>query len=166
MLDIRAYHHRPDLANHAERILDYHRRGGRVVTFYHKPREWNARKGKPLLAPFGLEIGNQRVSQEDAAVEFIDAEHPLLTRPFRIGAADFDGWVQERGLNFPKTRDPEWQALLRMHDRGEKPLDAGLLFVQDGETSGGYVYCSLALYRQLRKAHAGAARLLLNMITP
>src|SRR5690606_22339392 len=93
ILDIRAYSHRPDLASHRERILAFCRAGGRVVAFYHKEREWNERPGKPLLAPFELEVGRERVSEEDAPIVLLERDHPLWRRPFAIGVEDFEGWV-------------------------------------------------------------------------
>jgi LmbE family N-acetylglucosaminyl deacetylase len=163
LLDIRAYHHRPELAEVRDRLLQFCRSGGRVVAMYHKSGEWNERAGHPLLAPFPLAVGGDRVTEEDAAVTFLQPEHRLLQVPHVITAADFDGWVQERGLNFPKTWDPGWTPLLAMKDSGEeKVLESALLHTRYGQ--GDFVYCSLALYRQLRVGNAGAARLLVNLL--
>jgi hypothetical protein len=163
LLDMRTYHHRPELAEVRDRLLQYCRTGGRVVSMYHKPREWNERAGHPLLAPFALTIGNDRVTEEDASVVFLQPEHRLLRYPHTIGEADFADWVQERGLNFPKAWDPAWTPLLAMKDSGdEQPHEGALLYTQYGR--GDFVYCSLALYRQLRSGNAGAARLLINLL--
>jgi LmbE family N-acetylglucosaminyl deacetylase len=163
LLDIRAYHHRPELAEVRERLLQFCRGGGRVVAMYHKPGEWNEKKGHPLLAPFPMVVGDERITEEDAAVQRLLPEHRLLRYPHAIGDADFAGWVQERGLNFPKTWDPAWAPLLAMRDRGEdKDLQGALLHTQYGR--GDFVYCSLALYRQLRAGNPGAARLLVNLL--
>ncbi len=163
LLDIRAYHHRPELAEVRDRLLQFVRGGGRVVAMYHKPGEWNERKGHPQLAPFPLVVGEGRVTEEDAAVTLLAPQHRLLQHPHAIVPADFDGWVQERGLNFPKTWDAAWTPLLAMKDTGEeKPLDGSLLHTQYGR--GDFIYCSLALYRQLRTGNAGAARILVNLL--
>jgi LmbE family N-acetylglucosaminyl deacetylase len=163
LLDIRAYHHRPELEEVRERVLQYCRAGGRVVAMYHKPGEWNERKGHPLLAPFPLHVANERVTEEDAAVEFLQPQHRLMHYPHKLGAADFDGWVQERGLNFPDKWDPAWTPMLSMRDRGDEQSHQGaLLYTQYGR--GDYVYCSLVLYRQLRVGNEGAARLLVNLL--
>ncbi|MBK8974727.1 MAG: PIG-L family deacetylase [Planctomycetes bacterium] len=162
VLDIRACYHRPDLQGHRERLLRYCRAGGRILALYHKEAEWNEAPGRPALAPFELQIGGARVSEEDAPVAILAPAHPLLSAPFAIGIDDFDGWVQERGLNFPSARDPAWVPLLEMHDAGEPPLDGALLAARYGR--GEFVYCSLALYRQLRIAHAGAARLFVDLL--
>jgi hypothetical protein len=49
-----------------------------------------------------------------------------------------------------------------MADSGEKPQDGALLVARHGD--GELVYCSLALYRQWRIGHAGALRLLVNLL--
>jgi hypothetical protein len=164
LLDIRAYFHRPELAELHDRLLQYCRGGGRVVAMYHKPAEWNERAGHPLLAPFPMTVADERVTDENAPVTFLHPEHALLRFPHVLGAADFAGWVQERGLNFPKTWDPAWTPLLSMKDASdEKAHEGALLYTQYGR--GDFVYCSLALYRQLRIGNPGAARLLVNLLS-
>lgn len=164
VLDIRAYHHRGAfLKRNRDAILAYCKAGGRIVCFYHKPYEWNPTAQKLALSPFEILVGTQRVCEERAAVEFVDSKHRILNYPNRLGPQDFEGWVQERGLNFPMKWAKEWTPLLRMHDTGENPLDGSLLYAKDGE--GDYLYCSLALYRQLARGHPGAARILVNLLS-
>lgn len=163
LLDIRAYFHRPELAEMRDRLLQFVGAGGRVVAMYHKPGEWNERAARPQLAPFSLTIGSDRITEEDAAVVLLQPEHRLMSHPHSIGPADFAGWVQERGLNFPSKWDVGWVPLLEMKDSDdEKPLQGALLYTQYGR--GDFVYCSLALYRQLRVGNEGAVRLLLNLL--
>jgi len=163
LLDMRAYHHRPELAEVRDRILQFCRAGGRVVSMYHKPGEWNQRAGHPLLAPFPVSVGRGRVTEEDAPITMLAPGHRLWTYPHEIDEQDFAGWVQERGLNFPSKWDQAWTPLIEMKDRGDKkPHQGALLYTQYGR--GDFVYCSLVLYRQLRTGHAGAARLLVNLL--
>ena len=163
LLDMRSYHHVPELAEHRDRILQFCRAGGRVVSMYHKPGEWNERAGHPQLAPFALTIGNDRATEEDAEVVMLQPEHPIWQRPHAISVQDFAGWVQERGLNFPSKWDSAWTPLLELKDSAdEKSTQGALLYTQYGR--GDFVYCSLVLYRQLRNGHAGAARLLVNLL--
>ncbi|MEZ6037974.1 MAG: PIG-L family deacetylase [Planctomycetota bacterium] len=163
LLDIRAYHHRPELAEVRDRLLQYCRGGGRIVAMYHKPGEWNDRDGHPMLAPFALVVGNDRVTEEDAPVTVLHPEHRLMSWPHTIGDEEFAGWVQERGLNFPKTWDPAWTPLLSMKDSSDPaPYEGALLHTQYGK--GDFVYCSLALYRQLRIGNPGSVRLLVNLL--
>lgn len=163
LLDMRSYHHVPELAEHRDRILQFCRAGGRVVAMYHKPGEWNERAGHPLLAPFPLTVGNDRITEEGSMVTMLQPEHRLWRQPHAITAVDFEGWVQERGLNFPSKWDPAWTPLLELKDSSdEKPSQGALLYTQYGR--GDFVYCSLVLYRQLRGGHPGAARLLVNLL--
>lgn len=163
LLDIRVNYHRPDLAEMRGRILEFCRAGGRVVVMYHKPGEWDARDADQSLAPFPFTVGRERVTEEDAEVTFLQPDHRLMRHPHTITAGDFEGWVQERGLNFPTRWDTAWTPLLEMKDSGEKKASRGaLLYTEYGK--GDYVYCSLAIYRQLRVGNAGAARLLVNLL--
>jgi hypothetical protein len=163
LLDIRAYHHMPELAEHRDRILQFCRAGGRVVAMYHKPGEWNERAGHPLLAPFAMTVGEGRITEQDSPITMLQPEHRLWRSPHAITPNDFVGWVQERGLNFPSKWDTAWTPLLQLKDSGdEKAVDGALLYTQYGR--GDFVYCSLALYRQLRAGNAGAARLLVNLL--
>lgn len=164
LLDMRAYHHRPELAEYRDRLLQFCRAGGRIVSMYHKEREWNERPGHPLLSPFPLTVGADRITEEDSPVTMLLPEHRLWHQPHQITAADFAGWVQERGLNFPSKWDPAWAPLLQLQDSGDaEPLLGALLYTRYGR--GDFVYCSLVLYRQLRQGHAGAARLLVNLLS-
>ena len=88
--------------------------------------------------------------------------HPALSRPNRIEAADWDGWVQERGLYFARSWAPTWIPLLSMADRGEAPLHGALLVAPVGR--GLCVYTGLSFFRQLPAAVPGATRLFLNLL--
>lgn len=163
LIDMRACHHRPELAEVRDRILAWCRAGGRVVVLYHKPGEWNERPGRPLLAPFPLVVGDERACEERQPVVILDPSHRLFTHPHDIGAADFESWVQERGLNFPSKWDIAWTPLLELKDASDKAPSRGAL-LHTGYGRGEFVYCSLALYRQLRVGNRGAARILVNLL--
>ena len=87
----------------------------------------------------------------------------MLSRPNRIGAADFDGWIEQRGSKFFATWDPQYTPLLSTHDRGQPPQRGGLLHARYGK--GHYTYMAYALHRQLPAGVAGAYRLLANLIS-
>ena len=70
-----------------------------------------------------------------------------MTTPNRLTPADFDGWVQERGLYFPNEWDNAFTPLFSANDPGEAPLRGGLLVAKYGQ--GYYVYTGLAFFRQL-----------------
>ncbi|HHI80916.1 MAG TPA: PIG-L family deacetylase [Planctomycetes bacterium] len=180
LVDSRALLLRPDLRPQIPRLLRFVEEGGHLVVLYHKPSEFNEESLGTLLAPFPLVLGKGRITREDAVVHTLLKKHPLLTRPNPIEARDWDGWVQERGLYFPeeKKTDVHYERLLMIQEPEMRelpelpqglnidrtPRTGALLAARSGR--GSYVYCALVLHRQLRALKAGAARLLLNLITP
>jgi LmbE family N-acetylglucosaminyl deacetylase len=140
------------------RLLDYARRGGRLIVQY---QQYQFVRGG--FAPFPLTIArpHDRVTDEAAPVTELDPASPLFHRPNDIGAADWDGWVQERGLYFAHTWDPAYHPMLEMGDNGEK-LRGGLLVAKLGR--GLYVYTGLAFFRQLPANVPGAYRLFANLL--
>lgn len=165
IIDNRGYQAHPELVAANARLLDYVRAGGTLVVFYHRTNEWNPdpQRGRPQLAPYPLTLGNARVTQEDAPVTFTEAEHPLLRWPNQITAEDFRGWIQERGLYYPKEWDAHYSAPLATSDAGEPALRGGLLAADYG--GGRYIYTSMVWYRQLRAGVPGAYRMFANIIS-
>ena len=157
IVDMRAYQYRPDLVAANAALLSYVYQGGTVIVMYQKTFEWS-----PRFAPYSIEIGRNRVTREDAPVRHLLPKHPLFTTPNQITAADWEGWVQERGLYFAASWDARYTPLLEMQDPGEA-IPPGALLVA-GHGNGTYVYCALALYRQLRELHPGALRLFANLL--
>ncbi len=165
IIDNRGYQAHPKLMASNSDLLNYVREGGTLIVFYHKTDEWNPdpAKGRPQLAPFPIILGNERVTQETAPVKFLEPKHRMLNFPNRITRADFDRWIQERGLYFPKEWDPKYHALFETLDEGESPLKGGLLAAKYGR--GNYIYSSLVWYRQLGAGIPGAYRMFANMIS-
>jgi len=87
---------------------------------------------------------------------------PALSFPNRITAADFDGWVQERGLYMPRTFDARYRPVLAMNDPGEPANRGGILVTPYGR--GMYIYTTLAFFRQLPAGVSGGARLFVNLL--
>ena len=85
--------------------------------------------------------------------------------PFLIPDAVSARWAKRREewTGARKTWDENWVPMMEMSDAGENPLQGGLLYAEYGQ--GDYVYCSLAIYRQLRLGNPGAARILVNLLT-
>ena len=71
------------------------------------------------IGPYPFKLSRDRVSVEDAPVEILKTDHPVLNYPHRINLADFDGWIQERGLYFPGEWDKKYDALISSHDPNE-----------------------------------------------
>jgi hypothetical protein len=116
---------------------------------------------KPPYAP-SLLGGHDRVTDERAPVTVLRADDPVLRLPNRIGPADWDGWVQERGLYFAREWGPAFRPVVAMHDPGEPPRDGGLLVARVGK--GAYVYTGLSFFRQLPAGVPGAFRLFANLL--
>jgi LmbE family N-acetylglucosaminyl deacetylase len=165
IIDNRGYQAHPELVAANARLLEYVRAGGTLVVFYHKTGEWNpdAKKNRPQLAPYPIILNSERVTDETAPITFTEPQSALLNFPNKITAEDFAGWIQERGLYYPKEWDAHYSAPLAMSDAGEAPLRGGLLAADYGR--GRYIYTSLVWYRQLRAGVPGAYRVFANMIS-
>lgn len=165
IIDNRGYEAHPELIAANSRLLEFANAGGTLIVFYHKPNEWNpdASRSRPQLAPFPIVLGDERATDENAPVKFLQPRHPLLNLPNRITPADFANWIQERGLYYPKEWDPHYSALFSTNDPGEAPLNGGLLVAPYGK--GNYIYTSMVWYRQLRGGVPGAYRMFANMIS-
>ena len=88
---------------------------------------------------------------------------PLLSWPNKLSAHDFDHWVEERGHGFASEWSKDYQPLLETHDLEQDPQQGGLLLAPVGK--GAYIYCALALYRQLPDGVPGSYRLLANLVS-
>jgi LmbE family N-acetylglucosaminyl deacetylase len=165
IIDNRGYEAHPGLIAATPRLHEFVENGGNLIVFYHKDNEWNPdeRRGRPQLAPYSIILDDERVTDETAPIRFLQPHHQLLTTPNRITRADFDNWIQERGLYYPKEWDARYTALFSTHDPGEKPLTGGLLVGRYGK--GTYIYTSMVWYRQLRAGVPGAYRMFANMIS-
>jgi len=104
-----------------------------------------------------------RITDENAAVTFLQPNDSLLNTPNKITQSDFAGWVQERGLYFWSQIDAKYTPLLAMHDPGEPDLNGGLVYARYGK--GMYIYTGLAFFRQLPEGVPGAYRLFVNLLS-
>jgi LmbE family N-acetylglucosaminyl deacetylase len=161
VVGVRAYELRPELASANKRLLDYVSAGGTLVVQYNRDFIWN----KFLPAPYHATIGNPtpRITDETAEVKFLKPDDPLLNTPNKITAADFQNWVQERGLYYWSDFDAKYTPLLSMHDPGEKDLTGGLVYTPIGK--GVYIYTGLAFFRELPEGVPGAYRLFVNLLS-
>jgi LmbE family N-acetylglucosaminyl deacetylase len=155
---VRAYNTRKRLKLAQPKLLDYVNNGGTLVVQYNTLQE--------LLidspGPYPFKITSDRVTVEEAPVRFVHPDHPLLITPNKITAADFNGWVQERGLYFTNNWDPRYQTVLATNDPGESEKEGGELYARYGK--GVYIYTSYSWFRQLPAGVAGAYRLFANLV--
>ena len=68
------------------RLLKYVEDGGTLLVFYHKTNEWNPdeRRTRPQLAPYPIILSDDRVTDEEAPITFLQPRHPLLNFPNKI----------------------------------------------------------------------------------
>jgi len=164
VIGVRAFNERRDLEANLPGLFAWVEAGGTVIVQYNRP-SGNLRGP---LAPYELSIAGSapalRVTDETAPVTFVAPDHPALNVPNKIGPADFDGWVQERGAYFPSSWDKvHFKTILAMSDPGEKQPDSSVLVAQHGQ--GYYVYTGVAFFRQLPAGVPGAYRLFANLVS-
>ena len=159
LIGIRAYAVRQDLISYNGRLLDYVHKGGNLIVQYQTP-EFDAAPFGPY--PYTMGRRPEEVSEEDAQVTILMPENPIFQHPNQITAADFDGWVEERGSKFLTEWDANYQALLTCNDREQEPQHGGFLSAKYGQ--GTYTYAAYAFYRQLPAGVAGAYKLFINML--
>lgn len=155
----RAYETEPALVANNERLLAYARAGGLVIVQY---QQYQFVDGHYAPYPLSIARPHDRVTDETAPVTALAPDHPLFHTPNEIGPADWDGWVQERGLYFAGTWDSTYVPLIESQDPGEPPLRGGVLVAPVGR--GTYVYTGLSFFRQLPAGVPGAYRLFLNLL--
>ena len=157
-IGIRAYNKIKNLKLYNEYLFNYAEQGGTLITQYNTSR----RLDFDDLAPYPIKLSRKRVTDEYAEVRILKPDHKVMNFPNKIGSADFDNWVQERGLYFPEEWDPQYEAILSCNDKGEDPLDGSLLIAPHGE--GYFVYSSISWFRELPAGVPGAYRLFANIL--
>jgi len=159
VIGVRAFNVRTNLTAHLPGLFAYVEAGGTVVAQYNRPSNSSDFK----VAPYDLHVSQDRITDETAEMTFLAPDHPVLNTPNKITAADFAGWVQERGIYFPDTWDEHFTPILACHDPGEAPLKGSLLVARYGK--GYYVYTGLVFFRELPAGVPGAYRLFANLIS-
>jgi hypothetical protein len=171
---IRAYETRSDLRSSHGRLIRWVEAGGQLVVQYNRaafnrlaPEAPAPSAGEPSpYVPFPALVTSERISDETAPLRLLAPSHPLLSQPNRISHADWEGWVQERGIQLLAVRDSRYAELLAATDPfpynpGEKQ---GLL-VEAKVGKGTWTYVGLALFRQIPAGVPGGWRLLANLVS-
>ncbi len=172
---IRAYETRGDLRSVHPRLMSWVEGGGHLVVQYNRAtfnqvspqrtRERSTAKTSPFV-PYPAVTGRDRITDETAPLRALVPEHPLLTTPNRIEAADWDGWVQERGTYFLDVRDPRYVQLLAGADPFEKNAGEKQGILVDASVGKGtWTYVGLVLFRQVPAGVPGGWRLLANLVS-
>lgn len=159
VLGVRTYAARPELRTYNNRLLDYVRNGGVVIVQYNTP-QYDHNYGP---YPYTLSGDPEKVVDETSAVQILAPDNPVFNWPNKITTHDFHGWAEERGHDFMRSWDPQWEALVETHDPDQAPQKGGWLYARYGK--GVYMYVAYALYRQLPEGVPGAYRLFANMLS-
>ncbi|MGB0166914.1 MAG: PIG-L family deacetylase, partial [Luteibaculum sp.] len=114
---IRAYNTQEWLAKKSEDLWDYAKNGGNVLVQYNTLNFLSEIKAP--IAPTNLEIGRDRVTDENAEIKLLQPKHPIFNSPNKLEAQDFDNWVQERGLYFASAWSEDFEPLLEIKDPNE-----------------------------------------------
>ena len=162
IVGIRAYNTEEYLKFFQEKLMEYVKNGGNMVTQYQTNAFYGVSKVKET-GPFPFAIGRGRVTDETAEMKIIKPEHPLMNTPNKITAKDFEGWVQERGLYFSDKWSDKYETIFSIKDANETEQEGSLLYAKYGK--GNFIFTGLAFFRELPAGVPGAYRLFANMIS-
>jgi len=157
---VRAYNIHEYLSAKYDALMAYVQQGGNLIVQYNTNNQIGPVKAK--IGPYPFTITRTRVTEEDAAVNFLLPQHPVLNTPNKITAKDFENWIQERSIYHAEGLDPAFAAPLGMHDQGEKENNGSLVIAPHGK--GNFVYTGLVFFRELPAGVPGAYRLMANLI--
>ena len=161
VVGFRAYELRPAVLRSNGRLLDYVKDGGTLVVQYQR----NFAGGAFTVAPFPASMpdATSRVTDAQSPVRFLAPDSPLLNFPNKITSADFEGWVQERGIYFWSDFDSKYTPVLGLTDHEEPETKGSLVYARDGK--GVYIFTGLSFFRELPAGVPGAYRLLVNLLS-
>ncbi|MDG1331726.1 MAG: PIG-L family deacetylase [Crocinitomicaceae bacterium] len=160
VLGIRIYNVHPELFNYTNQLNSYVENGGNLVMQYNTASR-SIREKK--FGPVPFELSRNRVTEEDAVVTFLAPDHQIMTSPNAITKADFDNWVQERGLYFANNWDENYTPLFSWADKGEDAQTGALIVTKYGK--GQFVYSGISFFRELPNGVIGAYRLFANILS-
>lgn len=156
---IRAYNTRERLKYAQPILMQFVKDGGTYITQYNTSSDVLVDE----IGPYPFRTGRERITDENAHINFINPDHRLLNFPNKITENDFEGWVQERGLYFANDWDPKYETVISGSDPGEKELKGAELFTKYGK--GIFIFSGISWFRELPAGVPGAYRLFVNMIS-
>lgn len=159
IVGIRAYNTNDWMKYQQAKLLKYVEEGGTMIVQYNTSRGLVTSD----LGPYPMKLSRDRVSVEEAPVKILAPDHAVMNEPNPITLADFDGWIQERGLYFPNEWDDRYTPILSSNDPGEPARDGGLLVAAYGQ--GHYVYSGYSWFRELPAGVPGAYKIFANLVS-
>ncbi|MGF2411345.1 PIG-L family deacetylase [Ferruginibacter sp.] len=157
---VRTYNTNEWMNNVYDVLMKYVKEGGVLFTQYNTSNQIGPVRAK--IAPYPFTISRNRITDEEAKVNFLIPEHKALNHPNKITAKDFDGWIQERSIYNAENVDTAYRKILSMKDPGENEQEGSLIIANYGK--GRFVYTGLVFFRELPAGVPGAYRLFANLI--
>ena len=158
VVGIRAFNTKEALITKNQLLFDYAQNGGTVIVQYQTNQNLKTKE----IAPYSIQLGATRITDENAEVQFPNPKAAVLNRPFKISQDNFKDWVQEQGLYYANEFSKEFTPIISAHDFNEKNTNGSLLVAPYGK--GYYVYTGLSFFRQLPAGNMGALELFTNLI--
>ncbi|MDP4687225.1 MAG: LmbE family protein, partial [Salibacteraceae bacterium] len=155
---IRAFNTSTEVKTYHQLLMDYVKVGGNMIVQYNTTYDLEIEQ----IGPYSFSLSRNRVTEENSEVTLLDKKHAIFKTPNKITDADWQNWVQERGLYFAGEWDENYKPLIAWHDKGEEDQKGGLIACNYGE--GSFFYTGISFFRQLPAGVPGAYRLLVNMI--
>ncbi len=156
---VRAYNTLDWLKYQKDQLMEYVENGGNYIVQYNTNRGVDPAD----MGPYAFDLSRTRVTDENAKATLLLPKHPIFNTPNKLNEADFEGWVQERGLYFPENWSKEYEALISWSDPGEEAAEGSLIVAKHGE--GAFVYTGISFFREIPAGVPGAFRLLANIIS-
>ena len=157
---VRAYNTNEKLSNFKQKLMDYVSNGGNLIVQYNTNNFISQLNGN--FGPYPFKVTRDRVTDENAKVNFELPNHPVLNTPNKITDKDFEGWIQERCIYTASDSTGKYEMPLSMADENEKPNKGSLIISKYGK--GNFIYTGLVFFRELPAGVPGAYRLFVNMI--
>jgi LmbE family N-acetylglucosaminyl deacetylase len=155
---VRAYNTNELMNNYYDKLMKYIYDGGNLIVQYNRNNQELAK-----MSPYPFRISGARITDENADVNFLNPNHPVLNFPNKITQDDFKGWIQERSIYHATGFDRnKFETIFSMHDPGERDDDGSLIIAKYGK--GVFVYTGLVFFRELPAGVPGAYRLMANII--
>ncbi|MCC6257214.1 MAG: PIG-L family deacetylase [Chitinophagaceae bacterium] len=157
---VRAYNVNAWLGDVYPVLMQYVKNGGVLLVQYNTNNILGPLKGK--IGPYPFEISRDRITDEQAEVEFINPKDSLLHYPNEITQHDFKDWVQERSIYQAGKTDNHYRTLFQMKDPKQEPNTGSLIAANFGK--GRFIYTGLVFFREIPAGVPGAYRLLANLL--
>ena len=157
---VRAYNIYEWLNDSYDALMNYVKNGGVLLVQYNTNNNIGPVKAK--IGPYPFTISRNRVTDENAAVDFVHPENTLVNYPNKITQNDFKDWIQERSTYEAVDFGENYKTLFSMHDANRDPSQGSLIYTDYGK--GRFVYSGLVFFRELPAGVPGAYRLFANLI--